>query len=77
MTLQHPGLDTHPDNVIAFPRPSRGGVGKPARIARKARGERAISVSGADLNARLLLLLGICVSSAAILFLAVHILQAL
>lgn len=76
MNFQHDGLDTLSDNVIAFPgahpssRMSAAETGRPSSPHR-----RAVALSGAELNGRLLLLLGICMSSAAILLSAVHILQ--
>lgn len=40
------------------------------------RGKRqAVAMSGAEINARLLVLLGICTTSAAVLLLAVHVLH--
>lgn len=64
MNFQTPG-QALPDNVVMFP-----GV-------RRARPQhrRAAAVSGAELNARLMVLLGICVSSAVGLVSAVHFLQ--
>jgi hypothetical protein len=77
MTSQHYGVDTLSDNVIAFPGAHRGERMRAAVITRSssARDRRAVALSGAELNGRLLLLLGICMSSAAILLSAVHILQ--
>ena len=77
MNLQHHGLNTLSENVIAFPGTHRDGRANAAGIARPSspRHQRALALSGAALNGRLLLLLGICVSSAAILLSTVHILQ--
>jgi hypothetical protein len=70
-------FQTHaPDNVVAFP----GAYRRRAQIpmerphARTPRRERAVALSGAELNVRLLILLGICTSSAAIVLTAAHIL---
>ena len=73
MTLQNHG-HTLPDNVVMFPgarrpRPQHSFPLHPA--ARKP----AAAVSGADLNARLMILLGVCVSGAAMLVSVVHFLQ--
>jgi hypothetical protein len=71
MTLRNHG-NALPDNVVTFPgarhpRPQHhSGPNHPASCA---------AVSGADLNARLMILLGICVSTAAVLVSAVHFLQ--
>jgi hypothetical protein len=77
MNFQHRGLDTLSDNIIAFPSAHRGGRTAAAETARPSspRHRRAIALSGAELNGRLLLLLGICMSSAAVLLSTVHILQ--
>lgn len=70
------GLDALPDNVVAFPGAHRGGGTKVASAGPSApASKRAIAVTGAELNARLLLLLGICATSAAIALSATHILQ--
>ena len=76
MNFQHHGLETSPDNVIAFPGTHRVRT-RAADIAHSlpSRRQRAAALSGAALNGRLLLLLGICVSSSAILLSAVHVLQ--
>jgi len=82
MTCQDYGrtLDRLPDNVVAFPRPYRGGpaasrpVDETCRPAPH-RGRRPVAISGAELNARLLILFAICTTSAAIAVSAVRVLQ--
>lgn len=61
---------TLPDNVVAFPgvRHARLQHQQPAH-------RRAAAISGAELNARLMVLLGICVTSAAAVVSAAHFLQ--
>ena len=68
MNFQAPG-QALPDNVVMFPgaRCPRRSIPAPPR--------QATAVSGAELNARLMLLLGICAGSAGILVSAVHFLQ--
>jgi hypothetical protein len=72
--IQHPG-GTPPDNVVMFPasrcaRPQDRGVSQhPASHPRSA------ALSGAELNARLVILLCICVSGAAALVSAAHFLH--
>jgi hypothetical protein len=72
MNLQNHG-HALPDNVVMFPgarRPRPQDELPPVRSA-----PHRPAVSGAELNARLVVLLGICVSSAAALVSAVHFLQ--
>ena len=58
-----------PDNVVMFPGARRSRLqGQPLPV----RAKPATAVSGAELNARLLVLLGICVSGATALVSAVH-----
>ena len=70
---------TLPDNVVAFPgvrrtRPQHQSLAhEPLRSAPH---RRAAAVSGAELNARLMVLLGICVTGAAAVVSAAHLLQA-
>jgi hypothetical protein len=72
-------VDNLPDNVVAFPGARRSrpaaypatGFGHPSPRCNQG----AAAISGAELNARLLLLLGICTTSAAIALSAVHVLQ--
>ena len=74
-----PELDRLPDNVVEFPRAYRG---RPAAspLADETRRSslhgrnRAAAISGAELNARLLILFGICTTSAAIAVSSVHVL---
>ena len=72
-------LSRLPDNVIAFPgarrrRPAGAQpAGESARPSRH-RGKQAAAISAAELNARLLILFGICTTSAAIAVSSVHIL---
>jgi hypothetical protein len=70
---------TLPDNVVAFPgvhrsRPQHQSLAhEPAHPAPPHR--RAAVMSGAELNTRLMVLLGICVTSAAAVVSAAHFLQ--
>lgn len=65
----------HTDNVIAFPH-ARMRTVAPAPVPSSVdRGMRQAAVTGAELNARLLILLGICTTSATIVLSAVHILH--
>ena len=58
-----------PDNVVMFPGVRHSRLqGQPLPV----RSQPAAAVSGAELNARLLVLLSICVSSATALVSAVH-----
>lgn len=72
-------VDSLPDNVVAFPgaRRSRPGAYPATGFGHPSprRDQGAAAISGAELNARLLLLLGICTTSAAIALSAVHVLQ--
>lgn len=63
------------DNVVAFPNPYRRRPQVTVEIPQSSRDRRAAALSGAELNARLLILLGICTSSAAIVLTAAHILH--
>lgn len=80
MNLPDPGLnlDTRPDNVVAFPGAHRSRTTKAADIPGPPlpRNKRSVAAMGAEINARLLILLGICTTSAAVALSAVHILQA-
>lgn len=58
-----------PDNVVMFP-----GARRP-RLQHQSLPIRLAARSGAELNARLMILLGICVSGAAVLVSAAHFLQ--
>ena len=61
-----------PDNVVMFPGARRSRLqGRSLPVPAKP----AAVMSGAELNARLMVLLGICVSSAAVLVSAVHLLH--
>jgi hypothetical protein len=64
-----------PDNVVMFPGPRSPRPQHQSRPAHSAPHRQAAAISGAELNARLLVLFGICVSSAATLVSAVHFLQ--
>jgi hypothetical protein len=77
MNFQDDGSNTLSGNVIVFPGTHRDGRADAAEPARPSspRERRAVALSGAELNGRLLLLLGICMSSAAILLSAVHVLR--
>lgn len=69
---------TLPDNVVAFPgvRRTRPQHQSPAQEPiRSAPRRRAAVTSGAELNARLMVLLGICVTSATAVVSAAHFLQ--
>jgi hypothetical protein len=63
--------DVLPGNVIAFPRAHRD---RPAAAPAQRKG-KSVAITGAELNARLLLLFGICMTSATSALLAVHILH--
>jgi hypothetical protein len=77
MSFQDHGR-TLPDNVVAFPGVRRtcpqhqSLAHEPLRSAPR---RRAAVMSGAELNARLTVLLGICVTSAALVVSAAHFLQ--
>lgn len=63
------------DNVVMFPGAARSRLQHQALPVRPAPRRPVAVVSGADLNARLMILLAICVSSAAAIVSAVHFLQ--
>jgi len=68
------------DNVVAFPRPYRGGPAASRPVDETGssaphRGKRSVAISGAEFNARLLILFAICSTSAGIAVSAVHVLQ--
>jgi hypothetical protein len=82
MSLQDHGFNLHtlPRNVVAFPgtrsgRPPMFHAANGTTCQSPHRSKRPVAVAGAELNARLMVLLGICVTSAAIALSAVHILQ--
>ena len=64
-----------PDNVVMFPGARRARPQHQSPAARSAPHRQAAVASGAALNARLMVLFGICVTSAATLVSAVHFLQ--
>jgi hypothetical protein len=69
---------TLPDNVVAFPgvrhtRPQHPSFSR--EPVQPALHRRAAVMSGAELNARLMVMLGICVTSAAVVVSAAHFLQ--
>jgi hypothetical protein len=64
-----------PDNVVMFPGARRPCPQHQSIPVRPAPHRQAAAMSGPDLNARLMVLLGICVSSAAALVSVVHFLQ--
>jgi hypothetical protein len=70
-------LDTPPTNVIAFPGTRRGCLAPIAETRQPTprRNTRPAAIAGAELNARLLMLLGICITGAVIALSAVRILQ--
>ena len=74
MTFQNHG-PALPDNVVMFSGARRPRPQDELPPVRSAPHRPAAAVSGAELNARLMVLLGICVSSAAALVSAVHFLQ--
>ena len=77
MNFQHHGR-TLPDNVVAFPSVRRTPPEHQSLAhepVRSAPHRRAAVMSGAELNARLMVLLGICVTSAAAVVSAAHFLQ--
>ena len=61
-----------PDNVVMFPGVRRSRLQHQSSPVRSAPHRPAAAVSGAELNARLLVLLGICVSGGAALVSAAH-----
>jgi len=63
------------DNVVMFPGARRPCPQHQRIPLRPAPHKQAAAMSGAELNARLVVLLGICVSCAAALVSAVHFLQ--
>jgi hypothetical protein len=71
MNFQNPG-HALPDNVVVFPGTRRSRQQHPTGSAPP---RTAAALSGAELNARLMVLFGICVGSAAVLVSAVHFLQ--
>jgi hypothetical protein len=64
-----------PDNVVMFPGARHLRPQQHQALPILPAPHRVSAVSGAELNARLVVLLGICISSAAILVSAVHFLQ--
>lgn len=73
-------LDRLHDNVIAFPRPYRGSPAASRPVDESGssgphRRQRSVAISGAALNARLLILFAICTTSAGIAVSAVRALQ--
>ena len=74
MSLQNLG-HALPDNVVMFPGARRARTQRQPLPIESTPHRRAAAVSGADLNARLMILLGICVTGAAGLVSAVHFLQ--
>jgi hypothetical protein len=65
-----------PDNVVAFPRACRSRPAPTGETAHSpSRAARPTAMTGAEMNARLLVLLGICTTSAAIVLSTVHFLQ--
>ncbi|HJR20861.1 MAG TPA: hypothetical protein VJ822_04530 [Dongiaceae bacterium] len=64
-----------PDNVVMFPGARRPRLQHQSLPVRPAPHRQPAVVSGAELNARLMILLGICVSGAAALISAAHFLQ--
>jgi hypothetical protein len=75
MNVQDHGTMTKalPDNVIAFP-----GTRRRASDVRRAApppNTRSAAMAGAELNARLLMLLGICTTSLVVVLSAIHVLH--
>jgi hypothetical protein len=64
-----------PDNVVMFPGARRPRLQHQSLPIRLAPHRQPAARSGAELNARLMILLGICVSGAAVLVSAAHFLQ--
>lgn len=71
-------LDGLADNVVAFPGAHRTQVGTAASNTLRAlpHGVRPSAATGVEINARLLILLGICTTGAAVVLSAAHILLA-
>ena len=74
MNLQDHG-HTLPDNVVAFPGMRRTGPSFARESVQPAPQRRAAAMPAAELNARLTILLGICVTGAAVVVSAAHFLQ--
>ncbi len=64
-----------PDNVVMFPGARRPRLQHQSLPVRPAPPRQSAVASGAELNSRLMILLGICVCSAAALVSAAHFLQ--
>ena len=64
-----------PCNIIAFPDARRARAAIAASACAPRRGNRSMALTGAELSARLLILLGICTTGAAGLLLAVRFLH--
>ena len=74
MNLQDHG-HTLPDNVVAFPGMRRTGPSFARESVQPAPQRLTAAMSAAELNARLTILLGICVTGAAVVVSAAHFLQ--
>jgi hypothetical protein len=77
MYSQDHRFKTFPANVVAFPCARRRPTATESETARSAlrSSKRPVAVSAAEINARLLVLLGICTTSAVIVLSAVHLLH--
>jgi hypothetical protein len=64
-----------PCNVIAFPNARRDRPAIAASVRPPRQGNRSVALTGAELNARLLILLGLCTTGATSLVLAVRLLH--
>jgi uncharacterized membrane protein YphA (DoxX/SURF4 family) len=66
-----------PANVVAFPCAHRCTAATASEIVRPSSrsSKRLVAASGAEINARLLVLLGICTTNAAVVLSAVHLLH--
>lgn len=77
MYSQDHGFKALPANVVAFPCARRRAAATAPEIAHPSSrsSKRPVAVSAAEINARLLVLLGICTTKAAVVLSAVHLLQ--
>jgi uncharacterized membrane protein YphA (DoxX/SURF4 family) len=77
MYSQDHGFEALPANVVAFPCARRRMAAAAPEIVRPSSrsGKRSVAVTGAEVNARLLILLGICTTNAAVVLSAVHLLH--
>ena len=77
MHSQDHGFETRPANVVAFPAVHRCTAATAAETVHPSTpcSKRPAALSAAEINARLVILLGICVTSAVVVLSAAHLLQ--